>query len=295
MSEKKKNLPARGWKIPAAVCALLLTVTLFLTQAGLIGIHVLTSRSLHERVALTDETIDTQMTRIGAAIDALAEEYGFKAEPVKAAVNREEIRELNRQTVGWWTGVTANGEAGELPSWYPSLADTLNADADFIASLNPMTVNSTIQSIESRVGQAGRKSVVLFRDEILNALLGRVKGRVDLPEMMGIIRILPLTGALVSLLLMGLIALMLSRRIPLSGQYIGGAFSACGLLMILEWVLVKTMNLRGMIGEASTALMNQYVHLARILTLEVLGGAVLMMVLGGLCMAWAEKSRRKVS
>ena len=46
MSEKKKNLPARGWKIPAAVCALLLTVTLFLTQAGLIGIHVLTSRSL---------------------------------------------------------------------------------------------------------------------------------------------------------------------------------------------------------------------------------------------------------
>ena len=295
MSEKMKTMPSRGWNVPVAICALLLTAALFLTQAGLMGVHVTTSRGLHERVALADDTVSTEMERIAAEIDVLAAEYGFDAEPVKNAISREEILELNRQAVDWWTGIFTGGNAGDLPGWQPSLSEVLNADADFVASLNPLAVNSTVQSIETKIGAAGRKSAILYRDEILKSLLGRVNGRINLPEAMEILRKLPLIGGLFSLLLMGLIALMLSRKIQLSGQYIGGAFCACGLLMILEWILIRTMNLRSMIGEASEALMNQYVHLARILTLELLGGAVLMIVLGCLGMAWAEKCRRSAA
>ena len=49
------------------------------------------------------------------------------------------------------------------------------------------------------------------------------------------------------------------------------------------------------IGEASAALQAQYIHLARIITLETIGGAVFLMIVGGLLMTWAVKTRRKVA
>ena len=87
--------------------AVLLTLTLWLTQAGLLSLQVMTSRRLHERVVLEKEMVDRQMDRIAEKIVPIAEEYGFSAEPVTAAITRDQVEDLDRQVVAWWTGAKA--------------------------------------------------------------------------------------------------------------------------------------------------------------------------------------------
>ncbi|MBR2823959.1 MAG: hypothetical protein IKE24_09760 [Clostridia bacterium] len=294
MSEtKKKNLPARGWNIPAAALALILTAALWVTLMGAAGLWTVSSPRLYERVALAQEAVDSQMTRIAAEIAAIGERNGFDPSPVAAAVSRESVEDLNRQVIAWWTGFAGTGELGDAPSCHYDLKEILEKDEGFMASLEEMTVNSTVERVETQVDRAVRKSAVMFRDELIQGGMKRVAGRVDLPEIMEILRRLPLLGGAVSLLLAGLIALLLSRRIQLAGQYIGGALSGCGLLTLLSLGLIRALNPGEPIGEASAALQALYLRLERILTLESIGAAAFLMIVGGLLMAWADRTRRK--
>ena len=291
----KVKMPAGAWHIPAALLAVLLTVTLWGTQLGLFGLRGLTSVSLHERVSLDRSAVDLQMKRIREGVDALGAEYGFSAEPVAEAVTREQVEALDRQVTAWWTGLFATGEMTDAPVFTADVQEILRADTAFMEGLNPLMVNNTLETIENRISETVRKTAVLFRDQLVNAGLQRVRGSVNLPQAMELLRQVPLVCGLASLLLAGLIALMMSRKIQTAGQYIGGALSGCGLLMLLTLFLMKTMNLRGMIGEASQALEAQYSHLARILSLEVMGAAAAAMILGGLLMAWAARTRRRAA
>lgn len=294
MSKKtKKNLPAKGWNVPAAILAVLLTMALWATQLGAVSLWAVSSQRLHERVALSQESIDRQMTRIAAEISAIGETHHFDPSPVTAAVTRENVEALNRQTVAWWTGFGATGELQEPPVYHTDLKDVLVKDQGFMQGLEETTVNSTVEQVEARVDEAVRKSVVMVRDELIQGGLQRVTDRVDIPKVLEIIRKLPGLGAAASLLLAGLIALMMSRKIQLAGLYIGGALSGCGLLVLLTLGLLKALRLEASIGEASAALQAQYHHLARILTMESIGLATLMMIVGGLLMAWAVKTLRK--
>ena len=209
--------------------------------------------------------------------------------------DRESVEALDREVVAWWSDLARTGELTEAPGIHVDLGETLQADGGFIGGLNPLTVNGEIESIESRVDQMIRKSAVLFRDQLLQAGLQRVGGSLNLPMMTELLQKLPGLGGLAGLLLAGLIALIMSRKIQTAGQYIGGAFSACGLLMLTALALMKSMNIGSMIGEASSALQSQYSHLARIISTEVIAGAVFAMVIGGLLMTLAVKVRRKAA
>ncbi len=291
----KKNLPARGWHVPAAVLAVLLTLALWATQLGVISMWALTSKGLHERVVLDRATVDAQMTRIAEAIAGIGAEYGFDLAAVQEAVTRESVEELNRQTVAWWTRFGAEGELKEAPAYHAELKNVLEKDQQFIGSLDEMTVNSTIEQVEARVDAAVRKSAIMIRDELLYGGIRRAGDRINIPKVLELVRKLPGLGGAACLLLAGLIALVLSRKIQLAGQYIGGALSGCGLLILLTLGLLKAMNLATFIGEASEALQSQYLHLARILTMESIGGAVFLMIVGGMLMTWAVKTRRKIA
>ena len=294
MSEQtKKIMPARGGHILAAALAVLLTLSLWATQLGAVGLWGMTSRKLHERVALDKGAVDSQMARIAAEIASIGAKNGFDPAPVIGAVTRESVEELDRQVVAWWTGFGATGTLEEAPTYHMDLKETLEKDAGFIGALEAVTVNSTIEGIESRVDNAVRASAVMVRDELITGGMKRVEGRINLPRALEILRKLPALGGAASLLMAGLIALILSRKIQLAGQYIGGALSGCGLLMLLTLGLLKALGLGASIGEASAALQAQYLHLARIITLETIGVAALMMIVGGLLMAWAAKTRRK--
>ena len=65
--------------------------------------------------------------------------------------------------------------------------------------------------------------------------------------------------------------------------------AAVGLLTALTLLPVRMLNLRGMLAEASGALTAQSAHLERILTLESLGCAVLLIIAGVLLMLLAKK------
>ena len=290
-----KQAPARGWHIPVAVLAVLLTLSLWATQLGMVGMWTMTSRELHQRVVLDKETVDSQMNRIAAEITAIGEKDGFDPGPVIAAVSRESTEELDRQVVTWWTGFGAEGTLREAPTYHMDLRGILEKDEKFISSLEVVTVNSTIEGVEAQVDAAVRKTAVMVRDELITGGIKRVEGKINIPQALEILRKLPALGGSASLLLAGLIALILSRKIQLAGQYIGGALSGCGLLMLLTLGLLKALKVGAAIGEASVALQAQYAHLARIISLGTIGAAVLLMIVGGLLMTGAAKTRRKIA
>ena len=156
-----------------------------------------------------------------------------------------------------------------------------------------MQINGRVESVQTRVDDMVRKSGVLFRDQLMKAVIQKAGGRFDLREATALLKLLPWLGGAACLLLAGLIALMMSRKIQTAGQYIGGSLSACGLLMIGTLLLFRQLNLDRSIGEASLALQTQYLHLARIIRAEVIGGAIVLLILGGVAMAGAAKARRK--
>ncbi len=294
MSEKKsRKLPWRGTAVPAAICALLLTVCLLGAGFGLLAVQVTTSRELHERGALAEEAVNAQMDRIERDIRKLAEEEGFDAEKLLSLIGRERVEQMDREIIAWWTGFAATGKLEQEPEF--SLEEgrkILLEDETWIAKGNAMMAESRSIDVIRRAEKAVRKSGMQFRDLLLKAAERLAGDRVNLPRAAGLIRSLPGLCGAAALLLAGLIALVRSRRIQTAGQYIGGALSAAGLLSLLTLALIRGLGIRGMIAEASPQLEAQYARLAGTLTAEVLAGAAVLLILGGLCIALARKEYR---
>ena len=297
MSGNRRNgrggLPARGWRVPAYLCALLLTGALLVTGVSLLGIQALGSTALYERAALNAGAVDRQIARIDEEIGEAAAEFGFDPEPVRALIDRAQIEAFDREVVRWWTDFTAGGRLGERPSFSPEgIRDVLEEDADFMESLDETRMESTLEKIETRAETIVFGSAVRFRNLIVETAVRLAGRRVDLPQIMELLRKIPILGGLAGLLLAGLIALMMSRRIQTAGQYIGGALAAAGLLGLIGLILVKLLNIRGMIAEASPALEAQYAVFSRILTLETAGAALVLILIGALLMIRAGKEVR---
>ena len=79
MKNRSKHLPAGAWHVPAAFLALILTACLWATQLGVFGLQAMTSVRLHERVALDQHSVESQMDRIARNMSPIAEDYGFDA------------------------------------------------------------------------------------------------------------------------------------------------------------------------------------------------------------------------
>ena len=293
-AEVRKNtsqrMPAWWVHFPAAVCALLLTALLFGTFLGSLGLQVMTSRNLHERNALARDVVDQQMVRIGEDVNRLAAEYGFDPQDILPLIDRESVENLDREVVKWWTEFAATGRLAEEPYYVLTGADeTLKADRGFTEQLESMKVLTTVDEIISRVNNAVQKSAMLFRALLVETVIRFAGERFNLTEIMKLLRLIPLITGMGSLTAAGLIALLMSRKIQTAGQYIGGAMTAAGLLTLLTLLLAKLLGIRQMISEASAALERQYAYLARTLTLEMIAGAVLLLLLGWLLMMMARK------
>ena len=288
--KNNRRLPA-GWvRFPAAICALLLTALLFGTVFGTLGLQLMTSRKLHERSAFARDVVDQQMIRIEEEVKRLAAEYGFDPMDILPLIDRESVETLDGDVVKWWTDFTATGRMAEEPDYAVQGADeTLRADRGFMERIDSMQVIATVDLIISRVNKAVMKSAMLFRSLLVETVIRFAGERFNLTEIMKLLRLIPLIAGLGSLAAAGLIALLMSRRIQTAGQYIGGAMAAAGLLTMLTMIMIRLLGIRQMISEASTALERQYAYVSRTLTLEMLGEAVLLLLLGWLLMAMARK------
>ena len=294
MSEMKQRLPSKWARIPAAACALLLTALLVATFFSTLGIQIMTSRNLHERVALAGDVVERQMERIAEEVKYLAAEYGFDPEDILPLIERENVEQLDREIVRWWTDIASTGRLTEEPTFALMGADeTLKADNGFTERLDSMMVQATVDLVISRVNTAVQKSTVLFRTLLVETAFWLAGDDISIPEIVKLLRTVPWIAGFGALAAAGMIALLMSRRIRTAGQYLGGALCASGLLTIFAMLLLKLLRIREMIAEASAALERQYVHLARILSIEMLAGAALMLILGVLLMAMARKEYGK--
>ena len=294
MSRKKTEFPSWGLRIPAALLALAMTICLWGAQLSLLGLQVMTSTGLHQRAALAADVVDLQMARIREKTEKLAEENGFPAETLLDLIRREDVEAYDRQVVAWWTGAAASGKLEAEPLFHlEGAVEALRAQESFTAGLEPMMESIVLSRIAGEAEEIVQKSAVLFRDVLVEAGVRMAGERVNLPQITALLRKVPPLAGLGALLCAGLIALLLSRRIQAAGQYIGGALSAVGLLMVLGLIGMRILNIGGMIAEASALMTAQYAHLARIITLETLGGAAVLMAAGGLLMAWAGKEYRR--
>ena len=293
MKAGKKNAgtgPARWTGIPAALCALLLTGCLFAALACLLGLQALGSSRLHTRAALAADVVDAQMTRIREETKKLAETYGFDAEIPDRLITREAVEEYDREVVTWWTGAFSDGKLKETPSFRPEgLDEALEADEAFMGSLDPLKAGNILREIRGRIQETVRKSAVLFRDLLAETAFRFAGKRLDLPEMADALQRLPLLAGAAAFLAAGLIAALRSRRIRTAWLYIGGAAGACGLLGVFTLVLLRRLRLGEMIAESSRALSLQFAHLSRMLTAEILIGAAVLLILGGLLMHLGRK------
>ena len=293
-AEKQNRLPSAGARIPAFLCALILTGCLLATLLSLGLIQVLTDAGLHTRAALARDSVDLQMERIQAEVQALAGEYGFAPGTLDALVTREKVEQYDREIVAWWTGAATAGSLEEEPAFpLDGLMDALRADSGFAGEQEEVILQVNADAVGRKLQSGIGRSAVLFRDLLLQAGIRFAGDTVDLPMMTALMRKIPLITGLAALLMAGLVALCMSRRIQTAGQYIGGALAACGLLMIGFAGVLRMLNLRGMIAEASRALEMQFVHLSHTLTLEILGCAAVLLVLGALLMLLARKELRK--
>ena len=295
MSEKKRGRtrPARWLGVPAVLCAMMLTACLFLGLVSLLAAQVMTSPAMHERAATAEDVMDLQMARIQEELTELAEEYGFDPADLTELVSRDAVKELNRKIVRWWTGSLAEGELLESPSFnLEGVEEALSQDEAFISRVDDVVLHLTLEGIRNKASDIVRKSGLQFRELIVN-LGGRMAAeRADLPEIMGLMKQAAPLMLLTALLLSGLIALLLSRDIRSSFLYIGGSLSGSGLLMILCWTLLKLMDFRRMVAEASAALVMQVSNLGNMITLEMLGTAAALLALGGLLMAWSSRGTK---
>ena len=291
---KKIKMPSAGARFFAAVCALILTACLTGTLASLLGVQILTSRDLHEQAALADDVVDLQMETIREKIGGLAEKDHFSPEDILPLVTREKVEQLDREMVGWWMDALEKGRMAERPEFdLRGARDALLADQAFLSELDEMTISITADRIVRDAQTAIRGSAVQYRDTLVEAGLKRVRDHISLSQIMDALKRVPLAGAMGCVLAAGVIALLMSRRILTAGPYIGGAFAAAGLLCILLWILVRSLNLQGMIAEASLALSLQTAHLRGRLNLEVFGTAAVLLLLGAAMMVPARKEYAK--
>ena len=239
---KTIRMSASFARVLAALCALMLTACLTAALFSVIGIQTLTSSGLHERAALAGDVVDLQMNEIHEKVTALGQEYGFDPQDLISLIKREEVEQLDREMVRWWTGSMASGKLGEMPVF--SLAggeEALMADTGFIAGLEELMIRTMVDRALLRAEQIVQSSAVQFREVLIETGIKAVQGRVNLPQAMSLLQRIPSISALAALLFSGLIALLMSRRIMTAGEYIGGALSAVGLLCLVFFFLFRSL------------------------------------------------------
>ena len=287
----RRSAPAA--RIVAFLLSFVLTLTLFITLCGAEW-NLLTMNVLHERVSLDASVVDEQMGLIGDAVKMLAERYGFDADRVTEAIGRDTVEAMNREVTAWWTGILRTGSSEGSPVYHAqAVEETLKEDGAFLARYETYEIKETIKTVAAEIDDAVTKTVLQVRGVLMDFGLKKVTEKIDLAGLLHLMRQVPAVTGLVSLLLAGLIALLLSRRLCESLKYYGGVLGANGLLILMAYVLVRQMDPGAMIREASGRLFTQYMLLGRILTAEVLGAAAVLIALCVLLMLLYGRNNRR--
>ena len=257
MSTEKRSgarLPERG---AAWFAAFLLAVFIIITLTVTVFLRAVTSAELHLSVASDPGMLDRQLQAIYSDIDLMAEEYGFPADQVKAAVSREELEDFNRKAAAWWTQLLTEGTSGTIPRWNSGGIESVirSAAEDRVLCEEPYTVIADLIAVIDGTAFPVRESVTGFGTGLVN----------DKIDLRGVIRSsvkLPTLGLVLILGCAGLIALLLGRDPFSLLKYYGTAAAAAGTAVLAGCIAFLAFRPGDMIAEASAGLADQFATLA---------------------------------
>lgn len=242
-------------RVCAWIAAFMLAVFLSVTILGTAAVQMITSAGLHLNVAADAGMIEKQYREICENIDVMAGEYGFSAENVKATVTREELKEMNRKSAEFWTGLLTKGEAGTIPRW------NIGAIQDIIyTAAEEKTLTEDAQTVIGDVREMIENTVFPLRETIITFGSKMAKDMADIRGIIRSVRQLPLLGALISLACAGVIALLLAKEILQSLKYYGTALAAGGIVTLAGCIGLLVLRSDGMLQEANAGLAGNSMH-----------------------------------
>ena len=278
----------------AWACAFALTLFLAGLVFALLGRQAATSVFLHEQTALDGSVLDGEEAWLRQETERLAEIYEFPAERVSETLTRAEIEAMSRQIVAWWTGLVRTGKAEDIPLWDSEpLKEALRQDPAFSAGLTSTRLKGRVNQAASAVTIALKKALFPLRDTVLTGGMKKAAKAVDLPGLAKAAGQLPVLFALAAAVAAGLILLLLGARPALSLKLYGASAGASAILTLLGVLLVKMMNISGMIREASPRLLEQYARVRDALTWESAAAVMGLIACMTLCYAAFRKAERK--
>jgi len=237
----------------AWIAAFLLTVFLSATILGTVAVQMITSAGLHLNVAADDGMIEKQYREICENIDVMAKEYGFSAENVKATVTREELKEMNRKSAEFWTGLLTEGEGGAIPRW------NIGAIQDIIyTAAEEKTLTEDAQTVIGDVREMIENMVFPLRETTVTFGSKMAKDMADIRGIIRSVRQMPLLGTLMSLACAGVIALLLGKDFFQSLKYYGTALGASGIVTLAGCIGLLALRSGGMLREANAGLADEF-------------------------------------
>ena len=299
-NQMRSGQPETAVRLPSAMArgfawALALILTLLVTGLvfALIGRQAATSVTLHEQVSLDREVLNGQTAWLQAETERLAKVYDFPAERVAETLTPAEVEAMSRKVTAWWTGLIRTGTVEEIPLWDSEpLKEALRNDPAFSEGLTSTRLKGRVNQAASAVTIALKKAVFPLRDTVLTGAMKKAKKAVDLPGLARAAGQIPLLLALSAAVAAGLILLLLGSCPAMSLKMYGASAGAAAILTLLGVILLKVLNLSGMLAEVSPRLLEQYARLRDMLTWESAAAILGLAAIMTLCFARFRKAEK---
>lgn len=266
--EKQQRI-STGLRICSALLVLLLIPLLTGTLYTWIGIRLISDRALHNRIALNEQTLDEEMRILTEKAEEVGETWNISPALILNRVDRDTLRDMNRQAVDWWMNLAETGKPGEIPQWDGTgLWEDLMGDEAFLAEQDGVLARSSASRIISEMNTTITRLAFPFREELITGGIGALDRRIDLPDLVTGFRKVPPILSACCLLLAGLLFLLLAGRPRLGLRYLGIASGGAGLIALLLLILFRVLNLESMTLESSVRLGQQVAQLEKTVTLD---------------------------
>ena len=294
MSAGKRSRPLRALQgIVGYLLALLLTLSLVATGAVALLHQLLTDQALHERVAQDERVLDQQLARVEETVREMAERYHFAPSSVMDGINRESLKQYNRELVAWWMGLMAEHPSVEAPlPDTEAMEEAIRADELFRENTSEFVRRSIARDdVAYPISVAMREAAMPLRVSLVALGMPKLAERVDIPELMGLVG----TARTALLALCGLLLLLTlltqGRRRWLC---VSASLLAAFILAAAVTALTAAADLPGQLGVYSPMLSLQLSILMRALAGPALMAEGALLLAGALTLGlWLRAAGRK--
>lgn len=269
------------------LCMLAALMVIALDLLGTLGI-ALTDRRVHEHAALDSRVTAAQLARIEETVETLAAKYHFAPETVMAQLTEDTLHAYSLRIMDWWMGLIHPDAMLEMPQFETGgIRDAVLQDEQF-REYNDADVRKLIarDNVAYEVGQAVRRAVFPLRQSILDLVLPRTVGALDM-------RMLWKAMQMVGVILLAALAVLLGVIVALSRSFwrpLLSVLTTSAAVQTVMWGVLRLSGFPAMLSALNPILgLQADIQLKALCMIELLGLAVLIWL--GLGLRWLTRRR----